>query len=303
MGGGVRRHRSGFSASAVAAALSLLVVSATAALAARAPALPAAAVAVARVARGPARAGAPAASTDPFTTAAMRAYLRTRQGDITAAMFILANHELFLYRPGVREQTASIIKVDILATLLHQEELVSRPLDADDEALATGMIEASDNDDATALWDEVGGAAAIAQFDAAAGLTDTAPNTAGYWGETLTTALDQVRLLQHIVLANPLLDGAARAYELGLMENVIASERWGVCAGPPSGATVALKNGWVPIVAGNWQINSIGYVAGQGRAYIVAVLTNENATEGYGIATIEGMSRIIWSDLAPGAKR
>ena len=165
------------------------------------------------------------------------------------------------------------------------------------------MIEESDNDDATDLWDEVVGSQAVARFDALAGLTDTIPNAAGYWGETTTTALDQVRLLEHLVLPNSLLDDAARGYELGLMENVVPYERWGVSAGVPAGVTVALKNGWVPIVDGNWQINSIGYVDGQGRAYIIAVLTNENLTEGYGIATIEGIPRIVWSRLAPRSSR
>ncbi len=87
------------------------------------------------------------------------------------------------------------------------------------------------------------------------------------------------------------------------MENVVSWERWGVSAGPPAGVTVALKNGWVPIVEGNWQINSIGYISGQGRDYLVAVLTNENPTEGYGVATINGMSRIIWSELASSSGR
>ncbi len=99
---------------------------------------------------------------DPFTTAAMQTYLRTRRGDITAALYDMENHALYLYRPGVTEQTASIVKVDILETLLHQEQVTYRPLDTDDEYLATGMIEESDNDDATDLWDEVGGAAAVA---------------------------------------------------------------------------------------------------------------------------------------------
>jgi hypothetical protein len=84
---------------------------------------------------------------------------------------------------------------------------------------------------------------------------------------------------------------------------VIPFDRWGVCAGAPAGVTVALKNGWVPIVDDDWQINSIGYVNGQGRDYVVAILTNGNLTEGYRITTIEGMSRLIWSRLAPKTKR
>jgi hypothetical protein len=258
---------------------------------------------------GPLRQPGPRAAThvvapaDPFTTRAMRTYLASRRGDVTAALYDVKSHMLYLYRPGVTEQTASIVKVDILETLLHVEQGVYRPLDGDDEYLATGMIEESDNDDATDLWNEVGGAAAIARYDSLAGLTDTTPNTAGYWGETMTTALDQVRLVEHLVFANKLLDAVSRAYEVGLMEHVIPFDRWGVCAGPPAGVTVALKNGWVPIVDDDWQINSIGYVNGQGRDYVVAILTNGNLTEGYGITTIEGMSRLIWSRLAPETKR
>jgi len=48
-----------------------------------------------------------------------------------------------------------------------------------------------------------------------------------------------------------------------------------------------VKNGWLP-VAGGWQINSIGMVRGDHRAYLIAVMTNENPDEGYGIDTIEG---------------
>lgn len=243
-----------------------------------------------------------AATANPLASPAMRAYLRGRYGDITAAIYDLVDDRLDLYRAGIREQTASIVKVDILATLLHEEQATSTPLDADDESLATGMIEESDNDDATDLWNEVGGPSAITRFNSLAGLSDTTPNAEGYWGETMTTALDQIRLLEHVVLPNGLFDAASRAYEVRLMENVIPYDRWGVCAGPPAGVTVALKNGWVPIVQGNWQINSIGYVNGEGRSYLVSVLTNENPTEGYGIATIEGMSRIIWARLAPPSK-
>jgi hypothetical protein len=62
---------------------------------------------------------------------------------------------------------------------------------------------------------------------------------------------------------------------------------------------VALKNGWLPLVGANsdWQVNSIGSIVGSGRRYLVAVMTNENPTEGYGIATIEHVSGAIWQAL------
>jgi hypothetical protein len=242
-------------------------------------------------------------TADPFTTPAMRSYLATRDGDITVAVDDVTDDKTYLYRPGVAEQEASVEKVDILATFLREHEVADSPLDQEATILTTQMIEDSNDDDATDLWDDEGGSTAVAHFNTLAGLTSTVPNTEGYWGESMTTAADQVQLLKQVVFPNSLLDDASRSYELDLMEHVFPSQRWGVSAGPQPGTTVALKNGWVPIVDGNWQVNSVGYIDGEGRQYLIAVLTNENATEDYGIATIEGLSRLVWSDLAPANAR
>ena len=85
------------------------------------------------------------------------------------------------------------------------------------------------------------------------------------------------------------LTSAERDYALSLMENVAADQAWGVSGGVPAGTTVALKNGWLPLDAASsdWQINSIGWVSGHGRDYVLAVLTNHNPSETYGIDTID----------------
>ena len=59
------------------------------------------------------------------------------------------------------------------------------------------------------------------------------------------------------------------------MENVTPGQRWGVTGGVPPQAMVALKNGWLPLNSArtDWQINSIGWVKGSGRDYLMAVLT------------------------------
>ena len=136
------------------------------------------------------------------------------------------------------------------------------------------MIEESDNDDAQDLWDTEGGATAVSAFDAAAGLTQTTPDAAGYWGLSTTTAADQVQLLRTLAYPNAVLTPASRAYELNLMEHVDADQAWGVSAGVAAGSTVALKNGWLSLSGGGWQVNSIGYVDGHGRNYVIAVLTD-----------------------------
>jgi hypothetical protein len=156
------------------------------------------------------------------------------------------------------------------------------------------MIEESDNDDATDLWDAEGGASAVAAFDATLGMTQTAPSAA--WGLTETTPRDQLRLLRHVALPNSILHSDARREELSLMEHVIGADYWGITAGPVSGVRVAVKNGWLPVSAG-WQVNSIGAVHGDGRDYLIAVMTNEEPEESDGIDTIEGVSRIVWATL------
>jgi hypothetical protein len=239
-----------------------------------------------------------------LSTAAVRRYLAGRSGNISAAVINLATGATSLWRPGVEEDTASIVKVDILATLLHEDQVAHTALSEEDGELATGMIEDSNNDDATDLWDDVGQNTAIAAFDRLVPLTATVPGTDGYWGLTTTTAADQAALVRELAVPGNVLDTASRQYELGLMDNVEASERWGVTGGIPAGVPVALKNGWLPLDAsddnhgGGWQVNSIGWVHGDGRNYVLAVLTNGSATEGYGIDTIEGLSSLVWAHLA-----
>ena len=160
------------------------------------------------------------------------------------------------------------------------------------------MIEESDNDDAQDLWDSEGGASAVGAFDTAAGLTQTDPDAAGYWGLSTTTAADQVQLLRTVAYPNAILTPASQAYELNLMEHVDPGQTWGVSAGVVAGSTVALKNGWLPLDSGGWQVNSIGYVDGDGRDYVIAVLTTDD-TEADGINFIQGLSGLIWQELAP----
>ena len=244
---------------------------------------------------GVAAAHARSRSASPFAIPALRGYLAARAGHITAAAYDINTGRTYLYRPGVREQTASIVKVDILATLLHERQR-SGGLSGTEQGIAQGMIEESDNDDATDLWNAEGGAGAVQAFDDEAGMTQTSANVA--WGLTTTTPRDQLRLLRLVMLPNRLLTASSRGYEYELMRQVIPSEDWGVSAGVGPGARVALKNGWLPL-PGGWQVNSIGQITGSGRRYLLAVMTDGDPSEGYGIDTIERISAAAWQALRP----
>jgi len=85
------------------------------------------------------------------------------------------------------------------------------------------------------------------------------------------------------------------------MAHVIPSQRWGVPAGAPTSLTVHIKNGWLPLTPYGWRIHSIGCFTGHGGGYSIVVLTQDNPTMAYGIATIEAIAKVINRDLNPRA--
>jgi hypothetical protein len=234
----------------------------------------------------------------PFVTAAMRAFLASRAGDVTAGVYNVKTGRLFLYRPGVHGDDASIAKVDIVATAIYEAEQRGGSLTATEQQLATEAIEESDNDAAQDLWEDDGGNAGIAAFNARVGMTQTILDPQGAWGLYESTARDQLRLLEHVALPNPVLTTPQRSFELALMHRIDPAQDWGVSAGVLPPATVALKNGWLPVGAG-WEINSIGAVTGRYRDYLIAVLTSDDPSMAYGVETIEGISQLVWSYMLP----
>ncbi len=239
-------------------------------------------------------------AVDPLNTARMRRYIGSRSGDITAAVENLRTGRIYLWNPRERAETGSIIKADILETLLRQAMVSHNRLDENTVEAVQGMIEDSDNDDATQLWNQVGGASGISAYNNLVGMTQTDPNTDGYWGETTTSAADQIKLLRQLVNTHGLLDSASQRYQLGLMKNVVSGQNWGVSGGIPTGVSIALKNGWLPLTSDtDWEINSIGRIKGDSRWYLIAVLTAHDPGEQYGIDTIEGISSLVWRALRP----
>ncbi len=226
---------------------------------------------------------------------AVASYLASRVGFDTAAVYDATTGQTFVINPSLAELTASIVKVDILATALWQAQAAGRFLTPGEQALAVPMIEQSDNAAATGLWDVVGGASAVSAFDNVVGMSNTVPNLA--WGLTSTTALDQVSLLRNIGYPSLLLSSGSRSYELSLMQSVTPSQAWGVSAGVAPGVEIALKNGWLPLAGGDWQVNSDGIVSGDGADYVISVLTTGDPSMGYGIQSISELSSLVWQAL------
>jgi hypothetical protein len=196
--------------------------------------------------------------------------------------------------------SASVVKVEILGTLLREAETQHRNLTASEVRLARLMITQSDNNAASALWAHVG-RGRLRYFLSRAGMRQTQLGPGGYWGLTLITAHDERLLLDLIMYPNPVLDTASRNFALNLMAQVIPAQRWGVPAGAPADLTVHVKNGWLPLATHGWRIHSIGCFTGHHRGYIIVALTEDNPTMAYGITTIQRVAEVIHRQLNPAA--
>lgn len=201
-------------------------------------------------------------------------------------------------RSTSKYDSASVVKATVLATLLWDSAKHNRHLTQRETTLSTAMITKSDNNATTGLWKQLG-AAKVAAFLKAAGMTHTTPGSGGYWGLTQITAQDEQRLLSLLTAKNSVLSDNARAYELGLMRKVIPSQRWGTPAGAPATATVQLKNGWLQRATHGWRVHSIGAFTGNGHDYVLTVLTQDNKTMSDGVNTIQAVARAVHKDLNP----
>lgn len=185
--------------------------------------------------------------------------------------------------------TASIVKVDILTTLLLQHADTDTSLTPEEKRLAKAMITTSSNDATDTLWARIGGSEGLEAANATLGLTDTAGGVGGLWGLTQTTTTDQLLLLEAIFADNTELPAPAQSYLRSLMREVIPEQTWGIAdaADPATDddtGTYALKNGWLQRSTTDlWDINSIGLVEHDGRTLLIAILSDGHPTAADGI--------------------
>jgi beta-lactamase class A len=222
-------------------------------------------------------------------TAAVAPVIAQSGGDVAVAVDDLSTGATAAYNGGTEFVTASIVKVDILATLLYQLQQSGQSLSAAESYLATTMIENSDNDSASDLYADVGGSQAIDAANQVFGLTQTTVGTDGYWGLTTTTAVDQIQLLRTVFTSPSPLSPESQNYIQSLMSQVESDQQWGVPVAADPGTPFMVKNGWLPNPT-LWEINSIGEVVHDGQQLLIAVLSAGNASEQAGISLVEAVA-------------
>lgn len=244
--------------------------------------------------------GAPPASAAGIDTAtALRAaldrYAATRVCSIGLALRDNRNGGWFYWRP--REMYSySTVKVLILVATLKRAQDRGVALTTTQKALASRMIRYSDNAATDTLLAGIGVAACQRVADQLGMVhTTVRGGTSGWWGHSITSTADLVKLMNAVVLRSYLTPGR-RDYVRDLMGSVTASQRWGLDDPLPDAVHVEQKNGWGPTSTG-YRLNSFGHVSGYGRSYQIGILSRSPNGFTYGKATINHVSRLVYDAL------
>jgi beta-lactamase class A len=230
----------------------------------------------------------------------LNAALKAIKGDFAVAVLDRRTGERYGYRGAVKYDTASIVKVQILACMLLKAQDAGRAPTSAEMKLARPMIRLSDNNATTSLYQRLGGKNAVTKCNKRLGLTQTVVNSR--WGLTRTTATDQVVLLSELVDARGPLSASSRKTAFTLMNTVDKAQDWGVPVLARKGEIFTVKNGWDTRTAdgGLWAVNTIGRITAKNGSVdvSVAVLTRRNKNMSSGVALVEKVAKLTRKHLA-----
>lgn len=202
-----------------------------------------------------------------------------------------------------RFPSASVAKLTVLAMLHLSADEEDRDLTATELFQVEQMIRFSDNEVTDGLYMRLGFTEGFLRHAEALGFTGTEPHPGGSWGSTMTTPSDQIRLLRALYTDEGPLADEDRAHIRELMESVSPEQAWGVSAVATDHDTVGLKNGWTPRESngGLWTMNSVGYVFGPDREYLIAVMSDHNTDYATGITLLEDLvTEVVGAIEGPG---
>ncbi|MGZ4199264.1 MAG: serine hydrolase [Thermoleophilia bacterium] len=207
------------------------------------------------------------------------AWLKQRSG-VTAVAVVDTAGVLHGWNQDRQFVTASVIKAMLLVEYLRTHATVSS------WALATltPMIEVSDNNAAEAIYHTVGdgGLYALAK---AAGMRRFA--IYGQLFGAQLTAADQARFFYRLPVLVP---KAHRTLALYLLSHVVSYQSWGIpAAARPRGWQVWFKGGWRGTSSGQL-VHQVARLHKGARTFSMAVFTDGDPSQGYGIETIQGVA-------------
>ncbi len=198
-------------------------------------------------------------------------YLASFGKNVGSVVYDMTRNQYYSYNETTPFVLASSSKVSLMVSYLLWLESQGRGPNASENVTLTNMIEHSDNNAAQLIFDRLGGSNGQAAFYKKIGVTGYVANPYG-WGWASLPPLGQMQVLT-LLQEGKVLTAHDRAYALNLMNHIEADQHMGVGETLPPGATVAMKDGWVPAPDGLWAINTSGIVTAGSETYIIVVYT------------------------------
>jgi hypothetical protein len=206
-------------------------------------------------------------------------------GRLSVGVIDATNGATAWYHAGRCYDTASIVKMDILAALLYLDQRASRPISRTDARLAAEMIQDSGDTAAARLWHAIGGRRAMAVANEALLLRHTAWGPARSWDLTSSTAADQLQLLEDLIAENSPLHSGGRDYAVRLLADGVEGKPWGVAAAASPATGYAVTDGSRPDPR-LWLADSIGVIQRDGHELLIAVLSEGYRTKAEGTRVV-----------------
>lgn len=208
---------------------------------------------------------------------------------------------VYRYRSTWENNCASIVKPFAVMMAIKAARKKGRWLTTYEQSLASKAIIYSDNNACTELWNRGGKHAGLDALAEQLGLTHTHAWYGWGWGRTWTSAGDYRYFMNQLLVGMNGFTSKDRSYLLNLMSRTIKSQSWGVGAVRSSTVRVEMKDGWVVLSNDNlWRVNSVGHVKGNGRDYILTILTGKNRTMDAGVSRCNAVSKSVYSLLGQG---
>ncbi|MDI2031494.1 serine hydrolase [Saccharopolyspora sp. TS4A08] len=218
-----------------------------------------------------------------------------RGNSLGVAVLDRSTGELSWGRDGARQMySASLSKVVVAVELLERGDVTPQ-----DRELMRRALGPSDDEAMNALWDRHGGSSLIADAAERMRLQQTRPPAdPGRWGDTLTSARDIAAVFQHLLGRMP---SADRDFVLAALHAAPERAADGVNQkfGLMAVRAEAVKSGWMCCQLGKVWVHSAGVVDPDRRRYVVALLSDQPSSVGYGeaIADITEAARTALSPL------
>lgn len=218
-----------------------------------------------------------------------RRYAQRRAGDVRFAIRSI-DGRVWRHNAGRSAPARSVVKVMFMAAYMRLPSVRGRDLRDDERALLGAMIRRSDDASANAIAGRLS-PADLYSLGRAAQMKRFRYDPV-IWGDTRTSAADQMRLMHRL---DRLVPDRHRRYARRLLRSVTPSQRWGVADARPRGWRLHFKGGWG---SGTGEADhQAAFLTRRGCRVSLAIFTVFNPSHEYAKATQRGIARRLLAGL------